>query len=76
MTRLRDALQLLVPSDDAQSSSDRCHLPWLNLNLPGCGMSNSLATDGICQLFQTVLHFCLVHNKGVQMFTRICVSPL
>lgn len=45
----RDALQLLVPSDDAQSSSDRCHLPCLNLNLAGCGMSNSLRTNGICQ---------------------------
>lgn len=48
-TETRDALQLLVPSDEAESSSDRFHLPCLNLNLPGCGMSNSLRTTGICQ---------------------------
>lgn len=48
-TERRNALQLLVPSDDAQSSSDRCHLPCLNLNSPGCGLSNSLGTNGICQ---------------------------
>lgn len=48
-TETRDALQLLVPSDEAESSSDRFHLPCLNLNLPGCGTSNSLRTNGICQ---------------------------
>lgn len=48
-TETRDALQLLVPSDEAESSSDRFYLPCLNLNLPGCGMSNSLRTNGISQ---------------------------
>lgn len=48
-TETRDALQQLVLSDDAKSGSDRFHLPCLNLNLPRCGMSNSLRTNGICQ---------------------------
>lgn len=48
-TETRDALKLLVPSDETESSSDRFHLPCLNLNLQGCGTSNSLRTNGICQ---------------------------
>lgn len=43
------ALKLLVPSDEPESSSDRFHLPCLNLNLPRCSTSNSLRTNGICQ---------------------------
>lgn len=61
----RDALQLLVPSDEGASSSDIFHLPSLNLNLPGCSTSNSLRTNGIYQ--QTSKRFFLCCNKGVQM---------
>lgn len=56
-TETRDALQLLVPSDEAESSSDRFYLPCLNLNLPGCGMSNSLRTNGISQTSSKMLFF-------------------
>lgn len=45
----RDAPKLFVPSDEAESSSDRFHLPCVNLNLLGCGTSNSPRTNGICQ---------------------------
>lgn len=60
-----DALQLLIPSDEADCSSDTIHLPWLNLNLPGCSMSNSLRTAAIRQA-NSKLFFSLFlrSNKG------------
>lgn len=73
---LRDAPQLLVPSDDAQWSSDRCHLPCLNLNLPGCGPVKQPSDRWNLSALKTVLHFCLGRHEGVQMFTRNCVSSL
>lgn len=84
----RDALQLLIPSDEAESSSDTIHLPCLNPNLPRCGMSNSLGTNGICQpTSKCFFYFFLCHNKGVQRFTQssskrspmlslVCMLPL
>lgn len=76
-TETRDALQLLVPSDEAELRSDRFHLPFLNLNLPEYGMSNSLGTNGIRQPTSNVFLFCC--NKGAQMCihpsSKICSPP-
>ena len=66
----RDALQLLVQSDEAESSSDRFHLPSLNLNLPGCSMSNSLRTNRVCQPTSQCVFFpfpSLLKQRGSNM---------
>lgn len=70
-TETRDALQLLIPSDEADSSSDTIHLPWLNLNLPGCSMSNSLRTAGIRQATSNCFSFRFsTVTKAVQRFSQ------
>lgn len=69
----RDALQLLVPADEAEPSFDRFHLPCLNLNLPGCGMSNSLRTNEICQPTSKSLFFPFSFSAMTKGFKR---SPI
>lgn len=49
-----------------ESSSDRFFLPCLNLNLPRCGMSNSLGTNVICQPTSKYFSLHSLHNDWVQ----------
>lgn len=52
-------------------SSDTIHLPWLNLNLPGCSMSNSLGTTGIRQATSNCFSFrSSAVTKAVQRFSQ------
>lgn len=63
--KTRDALQLLVPSDETESSYDRFCLLRLNLNLSRCDTPNSLKTKGICQpTFLSLYFFSTVVTKG------------
>lgn len=70
-TETRDAPQLLIPSDEADSGSDTIHLPWLNLNLPGCSMSNSLRTAAIRQAISNCFSFgSSAVTTAVQRFSQ------